>query len=296
MAGCSNRGTKVSNLWVHLRNVLSRCLAPAEREVMFGDFAELGMTDLQAVESLLDLLMRRQVRHWRKWNPWFVVVAIIVPVCPLLATVCADLDQGIGPAIWMKVHHGISYETGLSTTALLARFCIQSTALITWSWTSGFALGALSRRTICVNGTLFLAVYVAHALGRALLSVGFAWSTWWVGLPLFMSFVFVLLPAQCGLSQSERFPKSKFPLLAPLTVWTIAIGIFTLWTDGWEQIALNNWSRGGPALTLLQLAQYAGVWKAGGSQMLATAVLTGPIFFLLAKNALFHKQRTSTLS
>ena len=74
----------MSRLRVRLRDALLRSLDPAEREAVFGDFVELAMTDRQVVKSLLGLVMRRQLRLWKHWNTWFVLVAIVLPVCPLL--------------------------------------------------------------------------------------------------------------------------------------------------------------------------------------------------------------------
>ena len=142
----------MSNIWIRSRNALSRSLDAEEREAVFGDLDELGLTDRQAVKSVLGLVMRRQLRLWKEWGPWFALAAITLPVCPLLATSSSELAVGIWPSVWMKLHHGVYYDTGLSPVALMAGFCFRATALITWSWTSGFALGTFSRRTIWVSG------------------------------------------------------------------------------------------------------------------------------------------------
>jgi len=273
----------VSNIWIRSRNALSRSLDAEEREAVFGDLDELGLTDRQAVKSVLGLVMRRQLRLWKEWGPWFALAAITLPVCPLLATSSSELAVGIWPSVWMKLHHGVYYDTGLSPVALMAGFCFRATALITWSWTSGFALGTFSRRTIWVSGTLFLALSAALSRQGRLFSFGFSWLTWWAWLPLLVNFLFVVLPAYFGLRQSTKSLNSKFPWMAALAAWTVTMGGFALWAQGWPQAATANWSRGGPALTLSQLAQNAGWWEFGVTRVLTTAVLTGPIFYVLAK-------------
>jgi hypothetical protein len=289
VAGRANGGAKVSNLWARYRDVLSKFLDPAEREAVFGDFAELALTDRSAVKSLVGLVLRRQLRLWTRWNPWFVLVAVIIPVCPLLARICAGLTIGIWPSLWMNLHHGISYRTGLSTDALLSGLFFQGAALVTWSWTSGFALGTLSRRTIWVSGTLFFGLFITMANDGWLFSGGFSWSTGWAWLPFLINFLFVLLPAYCGIRQSSKCQNIEFSRMILLALWTMTMGGLALWTQGWGQAALDNWSRGGSALTLSQLARDGEGWKVGIAQALAAALLTSPIFYVFAQTAFIRK-------
>jgi hypothetical protein len=279
---------KVSRLWLRVRDALLRSLDPAEREAVFGDFVELAMTDRQVVKSLLGLVMRRQLRLWREWNPWFGLVAIILPVCPSLASQSNPLSEEIWPGLVLWLHHGPTSYTGLTPAAGWAGFCFQAIALSTWSWTGGFALGTMSRRTIWVSGGLFFGLYVAFAISTAPLFYRILWLTWWAWLPLLMSFLFVFLPAGCGLWQSTNTRNIKLPRMVLLTLWTMTMGGLALWTRAWDQAAMDNWSRGGPALTLSQLAQRADPWKAGITHLITTAVLTAPIVYVLAKVYVQH--------
>jgi hypothetical protein len=278
----------VSWVWGRLRDALLRSLDPAEREAVCGDFVELAMADRQVVKSLFGLVMRRQLRLWREWNPWFVLVAIVIPVCPLLEILCNQLGRGIWPSVTMWLLHGVPYRTGLSPAAFWAGVCIRAIALSTWSWTSAFALGTFSRRTISVNGGLFFGLYAACALGAAPPFHRIFWLTWWVWLPLLMSFLFVFIPAGCGIRQSNKLRDMKFPLVVLLALWTMTMGGLTLWTQGWGEVVMDNWSRGGPAMTLSQLARHADLWKAGPALMLGTAVLTAPTVYVLAKAYMQH--------
>jgi hypothetical protein len=273
----------MSSLWVRLRDVLLSSLDPTEREAVFGDYVELAMTDRQVVRSLLGLVMRRQLRFWKHWNPWFVLVAIVVPVCPLLETLCNQLGQGIWPSLVMWFHHGVAYRTGLSPAAFWSGVCIRAIALGTWSWTSAFALSTLSRRTIWVTGGLFFSLYIAFAVGAVHPFHPTAWSAGWTWLPLLISFLFVLLPAGCGIRQSNKPQSLKFPRVILLALWTLTMGGLTLWTQRWGQLAMDNWSRGGPAMTLSQLAQHADLWKAGPTFSFVTAVLMAPMVYVLVK-------------
>lgn len=281
----------MSKIWIRFRDTLSRSLDPAEREAVLGDFAELALTDRQVVNSLLGLVMRRQLRVWKEWKPWFAVVAIILPVCPLLATLCTELGMGIWPGLITWLHHGPSYDTGLSPVAFWVAICFRATALVTWSWTSGFALGTLSRRTIWVSGVVFFGFYVVLANAGQPFSIKLCWLTGMVWLLLSIDFLCVLLPAYSGIHHSSKVLSIKFPRIVLLAIWTMTIGGLTLWAQGWNQAARDNWSRGGSALTLLQLAQHADPWKAGMTELLTMTVLTGPICYVIANDALFYKRR-----
>jgi hypothetical protein len=278
----------VSRRWVRVRDALLRSLDPAEREAVCGDFVELAMTDGQAAKSLLGLVIRRQLGLWREWNPWFVLVALVIPVCPLLEIMCNQLGHGIWPSLVMWLHHGVAYRTGDTPAAFWTGVCIRAMALSTWSWMSAFALGALSRRTIWVSGGLFFGVYVAVAIGAVHPFHSIVWLTWWAWLPLLISFLFVLLPAASGIRQSNKPQNTRFPRVVLLALWTMTMGGLTLWTQRWGEVAMDNWSRGGPAMTLSQLTQHADLWKAGPTMLLVTAVLTAPIVYVLAKVYLQH--------
>jgi hypothetical protein len=282
----------VRNLWIRSTQALSRSLDSGEREIVLGDLSELGMSDRQAFKGVLGLVLRRQLGLWKEWRPWFVLVAIVVPVCPLLARQCKGLGLNFLPNLVMWLHYGISYRTGVSSAALLAEICFRALALITWSWTSAFALGTLSRKTIWANGVLFFLLCAVFAVDRGLYPVRALWLTPWAWIPILSNFLAVLLPAFCGLRRSTKSPRTKPPWLIPLAGWTVIIGGLAFWTQGWYDAALDNWSQAAPALTLIQLTQRADVWEAFVAHLSALAVLTSPIVYLLAMNA-FSRMRSS---
>jgi hypothetical protein len=188
----------------------------------------------------------------------------------------------------MWLNHGVAYRTGMSPAAFWSGVCIRAIALGTWSWTSAFALSTFSRRTIWVTGGLFFSLYVAIAIGAVPPFRRILWLTWWAWLPLLMSFLFVLLPAGCGMRESNKPQNMKLPGVFFLALWTVTMAVLTLWTQSWGVVAMDNWSRGGPAMTLSQLAQHAGLWKAGPTFLLVTTVLTAPIVYVLAKIYVQH--------
>jgi hypothetical protein len=276
------------NLWIRSTQALSRALESGEQETVLGDLAELGLSDRQAFKGVLGLVLRRQLGLWKEWKPWFVLVAIVVPVCPLLA------DQSMGLNFFanlvMRFHYGVSYRTGVSSAADVAEICFRASALITWSWTSAFALGALSRKTIWANGVLFFLLCAVFAVYHSAYPVRALWLIPWAWTPIVSNILVVLLPAYCGFRKSARSPRTKAPWLIPLAGWTVIIGGLAFWTQGWYDAALENWSQGASALSLIQLAQRADVWRAFVAHLLTLAVLTGPVVYLLAMNGSSHRK------
>jgi hypothetical protein len=276
------------NLWIRATQALSRALDLGEREIVLGDLAELGMSDRQAFKGVLGLVLRRQLGHWKEWEPWFVFIAIVVPIGPLLATQSMGLN--LFPGIVMRIHYGVSYRTGVSSVADWAEICFRASALITWSWTSAFALGALSRKTIRSNGILFFLLCGVFAVYRSPYPVRLFWTTPWAWTPIASNFLIVLLPAYLGLRKSAKSPRTRTSWMIPLAVWTVITGGLAFWTKGWYDAALDNWSHAAPALTLLQLVQRTDVWEAFAAHLFALAVLTGPIVYLLAINGFSRRQ------
>ena len=258
--------------------------------MVLGDLAELGMSDRRAFNAVLGLVLRRQLGFWKEWKPWFVLLAIVVPVGPLLATQSDRLDLTFFPNLEMWLHYGISYRTGVSSTALFAEFCFQACALVTWSWTSAFALGALSRKTIWANGVLFFVFCAVFAVDRGFYSIRLLWVARWAWTPTVSNFLFVLLPVFWGLRAGTKSPRLAPPQLILIAVWTGIVGGLAFWTQGWYGAALDNWSHAAPALTLLQLAQRADLGKAVFTHLLNLSVLTGPIVYLLAMNGFWHRR------
>lgn len=111
----------------------------------------------KAMKTVLGLRLRREAELWIHWRPWIGLLGIVGPVGLLLAAYWNGLWVIYAP-LWMKFHHGIRYEVGMTPDAFLTICCCQALALASWSWTSGFALGSLSPRTVWINGALFCLV------------------------------------------------------------------------------------------------------------------------------------------
>lgn len=276
--------------WIQLAHAMSRSLDCAEREAVFGDFAELGKSDWQILIGTGGLVLRRQLGLWKYWKPWFVLMAIVIPTSTLLAMRCDELGQSFFPNLVMWMHHRMPYETGVSSGALWAALGCQAAALVTWSWTSALALGMLSRKTMWENGALFFLLCVFCGLYGSVFSLRFLlWSPLaWIGV--WVKFLVVVLPAYCGLRLSSRSLKITYRAMVPLAAWTATIGCLAFWTRCWGDAVMDNWSRGASALTLVQLAQLGDTWRLLLPHWFAAVVLTGPVLYLLASKALSNRR------
>jgi hypothetical protein len=272
----------MSTLWTRSTKALSRSLDADEREAVFGDLVELGMTDRQAMRNMLSLVVRRQLRQWRHWEPWFCLLAVILPVCPLLALLSDQLGRGLFPIVVVWSHHRLAYALGLSPGAMLALFCFQTIGLITLSWTCAFSLGALSRKTMGANAVLFSIVCLAFGASQGFYAVRFLWMTLHAWFPILVEFVVVLLPAYSGFRQSAKSPNIKFQWIVALAIWSAVVASLALWTQGWGKTSMDNWSRGAPPLTLVQLAGRMDSWPSAMAHWLTAIVLIAPMFYLLA--------------
>ena len=179
---------------------------------------------------------------------------------------------------------------GLSPGAMLAAFCFQAIGLITLSWTCAFSLGALSRKTIGANAVLFSIVCLAFGASQGFYAVRFLWMTLHAWFPILVEFVVVLLPAYSGFCQSAKSPNIKFQWIVALAIWSAVVASLALWTQGWGKATMDNWSRGAPPLTLVQLAGRMDSWPSAMAHWLTAVVLTAPMFYLLAIRMLVHRR------
>ena len=158
------------------------------------------------------------------------------------------------------------------------------------SWTCAFSLGALSRKTIGANAVLFSIVCVAFGASQGFYALRFLWMTLHAWFPILVEFVVVLLPAYSGFSQSAKSPNINFQWIVALAIWSAAVAVLALWTQGWGTVTMDNWSRGAPPLTLVQLAGRIDSWPSAMAHWLTAAVLTAPMFYLLAIRLLVHRR------
>src|SRR6266567_2607274 len=93
-------------------------LAPLEREVVLGDLAEMDCGAWRGLGDVLGLAARRQLALWRSWRPFAASGAV--------ASLLGEPAQA--RLLWLS----------------LSRLFL----VISWAWTAGFVMGAVSRGTL----------------------------------------------------------------------------------------------------------------------------------------------------
>ena len=126
-----------------LESLAKLLLEPGEREAVLGDLQEMHTNMFRAVRELYGLFARRQLALWADWRPWLAGPALALPSSFLLM----GLSLGVSQQAIQLMSSGISrslYWPLLSQVALLVGF----------SFSAGFAVSWLSRRTLWVSAAL----------------------------------------------------------------------------------------------------------------------------------------------
>jgi hypothetical protein len=245
---------------------VSRILQPDERDAALGDFAESGVTAGQALRDLLGLVLRRQATLWKDWHPWLALVGVGGLVGWQINQFSFLISRLLSLYLLTYWRYGVRYQDGLTVSQDLVVFGCQLLALILYSWSAGFALGFLSRRTIWLTGVPF---YLAGLLAGNALNVMFVPT--FRGLPLLTHAVFFLLPSIWGVHMGLRGKALGMRRTILLAAATVAITALATWTGGWRQAALEAWSEGALPQKVL--------WQA---RLTSFAVLSWPVAYAVA--------------
>jgi hypothetical protein len=251
------------NWW--LVEIVSRSLTPEEREAVHGDLAESGEAGGQVLRDVLGLVVRRQAGLWNDWRPWLVLLGIVVPLGILLSLVSRMMADFSAIYVWMYVNNWTStYFTNSGARINLIRYVagisLKYLALYCWSWTGGFLLGSLSRRTIPVNVSLFcLALLLGELLepprnlGHWLLRprpLGqgangvhggvYSLAFYSVMFPLIIQIFLVVLPSLWGVRRGLRL--ATLPIPRRTMLWACVIATVTaLGTENSVWWQLRTW-------------------------------------------------------
>jgi hypothetical protein len=233
-------GTLIGRLSWWVTDVVSRMLAPDEREAVRGDLVEAGARGTEALGEVVGLVVRRQAALWMDWRPWLALGAIVIPLGIVLSHVSRWWADG--DAIYAFLYVNNWYPALLDSPGsrdqivhIGSHSLLQGATLIAWSWTGGFVLGALSRRTLWITGTLFCLLVLGATLGTTTAARAnpfnaevFSLTVYRVVFPLLLRIVLVWLPALWGMRRALRRPALSW--LA--TVCMAAMLVFLTATTG----------------------------------------------------------------
>jgi hypothetical protein len=133
-----------------LVDLTSRLLERKEREAVLGDLTENGEPPRLAVMGVLGLALRRQAMQWRSWRPWVAGFGVALPSSYLL------MGTSLSVA-WSYMRLLCPEQLAQASLSKPSAFLVllwQAFLLIGWSWTGGFVVGSVSRRTLWASTLL----------------------------------------------------------------------------------------------------------------------------------------------
>lgn len=202
----------------------SGLLEPREREAVLGDLAEAGNAAWRGAIEVLGLAARRQLLLWKSWRPWVSAFGVALP----------NSFQLIGFSLLVSETFRRMFGQGLGAGGVRLLLCrIALLAILAWS--CGFAVVAVSRRTLWVS------------VAACFLPCLFCLSRFGVPhqspLSLLLFLPFALWGARQGLRQLRLRLSSAITLAVAATVLTIVgwpgpwIFMLALIWPGWFLVA-----------------------------------------------------------
>src|SRR5258708_7791222 len=99
---------------------------------------------------MLGLVARRQAGHWKNWRPWLCAFGLALPCSFALMGFSLSVSQSYVDLIGPTIFKATGITVGHGSFLLLCNLLL----LGAWSWTGGFVIGSLSRRTLWVSAAL----------------------------------------------------------------------------------------------------------------------------------------------
>ncbi len=225
-----------------LVEVAARLLERNEREAVLGDLVETSEGEWEGLLGILGLAVRRQLMLWKNWRPWLASFGLALPCSLLLMGFSLSISQTYQGLINSTLFKGSGIVLGPGCALLLCNVLL----LVAWSWTGGFVMGSMSRRTVRVSIALSFAPCV-FCLARFHVE----------SLSRFCLLLF-LLPAAWGVHRGLQIARirlrSAVVLAATITVLTIPA-----WSSNGSWIP--NWALSWPAWYLVATASRSAASK-----------------------------------
>jgi len=228
----------MSRLGWWLVDIVSLALDADERDAVRGDFTETGEFPGRALQDVLGLVVRRQVALWCNWPPWLAFLGVVVVAGVPVTLFWVWLSNNLVVRLMVLIHDGSVYESALPIRQDTFAMLCQCAALASWLWTTGFALGSVSRRTAWITGPLFYLLWLSPVVVPMFQQSPQLILPW-----LTLQLVFTV-PSALGLNHGLRVHAMKRRHAAVVAAWTVGVALLSLWTRGWGDTAMKIWSRG----------------------------------------------------
>lgn len=246
-----NTGPRIDRALLALSRAVARTLDPSEREVVLGDLAESRACPGRHLREIAGLAARRQLAALAAPGPWVALALIALPLGVLLSHVSRAWSDG--SVVYLRAyvqHFSWTYVDNPGSRRdlieLAAWWLSNAAALWIWSWTAGFALARLSRRTLWLTGGIFAIAIFAATVGtwttsRGILGHGLTGSHFYsVVLPRLVRVGLVLLPAWLGARAARRSGGVAFARAVPAAFLAV---LLIGWTTRGVEGALMNYGR-----------------------------------------------------
>ncbi len=138
-------GSRITDGWAWVEAACSM-LGRDEREAVLGDLIEADEGVWSALFAVLGLVLRREGAVWKTWRPWVASFALSVPGSFLLMGASLSVSRAL-QNIFASSHGLVVSASGSAWLSAIPQVLL----LAGWSWTGGFAVGSLSRRTLWVS-------------------------------------------------------------------------------------------------------------------------------------------------
>jgi hypothetical protein len=219
-----------------LVEVAGQLLEHDERESVLGDLVEADESAWQGLIDVLGLVIRRQTIFWKSWRPWLAAFGLALPFSFLLMGFSLSVIWSYQHLVESKIPNGLTMGAGF--LLLISHVFL----LIAWSWTGGFVVGSLSRKTLWVSiaSSCFPCFFCLARFRES-------------SLPRLCLLLF-LVPAIWGVHQGLRMTHIKLRSALVLAV-AVAILIIPMWSGGLWTL---NWVLIWPAWYMVATARKTG--------------------------------------
>ena len=216
-----------------LAELLSQLLDRSERDAVRGDLAECGANGWHAFGQVLGLVARRQAALWTEWRPWFALFAVVLPLGILLSHASRWWADSSANAISVYIRIGEWSYLGYpgwrrDVLAIVSSMALSAVALSAWSWTCGYVLASVSRRTVWTTAVAFTLVVFLGTLGTSTVvrvdGDSLSAHVYGVVLPRLVRALFVILPLLWGIhSRRKDVVGQKILLLGAAVVIVLTV-------------------------------------------------------------------------
>jgi hypothetical protein len=233
----TNREFDMKTGWAFVECV-AQVLPRTEREPILGDMIEADEGAGQALRGVIGFVVRRQTELWKSWRPWLAGFGVALPNTFLLM----GASLSVALSYMRLLCPEMMAQASLNKPSAMVVLLWQALLLLGWSWTGGFVVGSVSKRTVWAS-TLLCYVPCLFCLSRFHMG----------SMPRFSLLLFVL-PAIWGAHRAFR--NSRIRLTSALIV---ALGLTLLivptlsrsWQALSPQNVLLNWVLSIPAWYLV---------------------------------------------